>query len=162
MDSETKARLRETLDNYLEINHHRKTTERYAILDAICEMTGHFTIEALGEQLLSKNFRVSRATLYNTIRLFVKLHIVVRHRLPSGTRYEICDMENNHCHQICNVCGKITEIKSQIVIDAVSAIKLQRFRREGFSLYIYGICSTCMAKNTRSKTLMEQQKTNKK
>ena len=162
MDSETKSRLRETLDNYLEINHHRKTTERYAILDVICDMTGHITIEALGEQLLSKNFRVSRATLYNTIRLFIKLHIVVRHRLPSGTRYEICDMENNHCHQICNVCGKITEIKSQIVIDAVSAIKLQRFRREGFSLYIYGICSTCMAKNTRSKTLMEQQKTNKK
>ena len=101
---------------------------------------------------------MSRATLYNTISLFIKLHIVVRHRLPAGTRYEICDMENNHCHQICNVCGKITEIKSQIVIDAVGAIKLQRFRREGFSLYIYGICSTCMAKNTRSKTLMEQQK----
>ena len=48
----------------------------------------------------------------------------------AAKRYEICDMENNHCHQICNVCGKITEIKSQIVIDAVGAIKLQRFRRE--------------------------------
>ena len=158
MDSETKAQLKATLDGYLETSRHRKTSERYAILDAVCEMTGHFTIEDWGERLLSRNFPVSRATLYNTISLFIKLHIVIRHRLPVGTRYEICDMENNHCHQICNVCGKITEIKSQIVIDAVGAIKLQRFRREGFSLYIYGICSTCMAKNTRSKTLMEQQK----
>ena len=94
MDSETKAQLKATLDGYLETSRHRKTSERYAILDAVCEMTGHFTIEDLGERLLSRNFPVSRATLYNTISLFIKLHIVVRHRLPAGTRYEICDMEN--------------------------------------------------------------------
>ena len=113
-------------------------------------------------KLADVNFIVSRATLYNTLKLFIKLRIIVRHKLPTGTRYELCDVANNHCHQICTVCGKVTELKSQIVIDAVNNTKLSRFRKEGFALYIYGICSSCMAKNTRNKTLMEHHKSNTK
>ena len=32
------------LDNYLEMNHHRKTPERYTILRAIYGINGHFTL----------------------------------------------------------------------------------------------------------------------
>ena len=65
-----KKKVREILDNYLENNKHRKTPERYAILDAVYSMDGHFTLEELGGLLESRNFRVSRATLYNTMKLF--------------------------------------------------------------------------------------------
>ena len=35
MTDNVKAKVRVILDNYLESNHHRKTPERYAILDAV-------------------------------------------------------------------------------------------------------------------------------
>ena len=69
------------LDNYLEMNNHRKTLERYTILRAIYSTNGHFTLEELNEKLLREmNFHVSRATMYNTLNLFMELRLVIRHR----------------------------------------------------------------------------------
>ena len=98
MSEKMKAQAREILDQYLESNLHRKTPERYAILDAVFSMRGHFTLEELGAALERKNFRVSRATLYNTIHLFLELRLVVRHSLVDGTKYEASSSNENHVH----------------------------------------------------------------
>ena len=138
------------LDNYLEMNNHRKTPERYAILRAVYSFETHFSLDELGQKL-SEEFRfpVSRATLYNTINLFMELRLVVRHRFQGGTKYEACYAERSHCHQICTVCGKVTEVSSPEISEAIEQMHLKRFRKDGYSLYIYGICSTCQAAITR-------------
>ena len=60
------------LDNYLEMNNHRKTPERYSILRAVYSIHGHFTIDELKARLDKEmDFPVSRATLYNTLNLFL-------------------------------------------------------------------------------------------
>ena len=75
------------LDNYLEMNNHRKTLERYTILRAIYGMNGHFTLEELNARLLKEmNFHVSRATMYNTLNLFMELRLVIRHRFQGTTK----------------------------------------------------------------------------
>ena len=141
------------LDNYLEVTHHRKTPERYTILRAIYSYKGHFTLDELKDYLAEKcSFPVSRATLYNTLNLFLEIRLVMRHRLQGSTKYEAYYGNNNHCHQICTVCGKVTEFKSQKINDVIGALHLRRFRKDGFSLYIYGICSVCQAKLTRQAT----------
>ena len=88
MTNNVKSKVRDVLDNYLEMNKHRKTPERYAILDAVYSLDGHFTLEDLGAQLEKMHFPVSRATLYNTMHLFIELRLVVRHSLVDGTKYE--------------------------------------------------------------------------
>ncbi len=140
------------LDSYLEMNNHRKTPERYTILRAVYSTDGHFTLDELGAKLAGEfKFPVSRATLYNTLNLFMELRLVIRHRFHGTTKYEACYADDNHCHQICTVCGKVTEVRSAEISEAIEAMHLKRFRKDGYSLYIYGICSTCQAAITRQK-----------
>lgn len=152
MTDNVKTKVRVILDNYLESNHHRKTPERYAILDAVYSLKGHFTLDDLGALLEKKHFRVSRATLYNTMHLFIELRLVMRHSLVSGVKYEACySSKDNHIHQVCTVCGMVTEIYAPAVTEAVNETKLTRFRKDTYALYIYGVCSSCQAKITRKR-----------
>ena len=152
------------LDNYLEMNNHRKTPERYTILRAIYSINGHFTLDDLKARLAQEmDFPVSRATLYNTLNLFMSLRLVVRHRFQGSTKYEACYDNQSHCHQICTMCGKVTEVKSPEIIAAVENMHLKRFRKDGFTLYVYGVCSTCQTKMTkRKKTTTAKEKSNNK
>lgn len=163
MKESVRTTVRQILDNYLEVNNRRKTPERYAILEAVYDTNGHFTLEDLSEKLAEENrFPVSRATLYNTLKLFMELRLVIRHRFQGQTKYEACYDNNSHSHQICTVCGKVTEIKSPQIQEAIGNMHLKRFRKDGFSLYIYGICSTCQAKITRTKIKQKTVKTQNK
>ena len=147
------------LDSYLEMNNHRKTPERYAILKAVYSMGNHFTLDELGQKLAEDDrFPVSRATLYNTLNLFMELRLVIRHRFQGTTKYEACYAGDSHCHQICTVCGKVTEVKSPEITDAINQMHLKRFRKDGYTLYIYGICSTCQSVLTRRSNKLKNQK----
>ncbi len=154
MRENIKVTVKNILTRYLELNHHRKTPERFTILDAVYSINGHFTLEELGDKLIADyNFPVSRATLYNTLKLLMEIRLVVRHRVQTTTKYEACYDNNSHCHQICTICGNVTEVKSQQVVDAINSMRTRRFRKDGFTLYIYGICSTCQARLTRQAKL---------
>ena len=159
MKKKVKDSVRQILTNYLDLNNRRKTPERYAILEAVYNMQGHFTLEELGDKLSEEyNFPVSRATLYNTLKLFLELRLVIRHRFQGSTRYEACYDDNSHSHQVCTVCGKVTEVKAIEVTKVISELHLKRFHKDGFSLYIYGICSTCQAQLTRQRRELNKEK----
>lgn len=151
--------VRDVLTGYLETGNFRKTPERYAILEAAYSFDTYFTLENLTTRLAEGNFHVSRATLYNTIRLLIELRLVIRHRFQAGTKYEACYASENYCHQICTVCGKVSDVDIPEISEALCRTKFKRFRRECYSLYVYGICSTCHLRMNRSgKTAKDKNK----
>lgn len=151
MKDSAKQAIRQTLATYLEQSQRRKTPERFAVLETICNFPSFFSMQQLGSALEENKFHVSRTTLYNTMNLLVQLHIVASHRLCGSTVYEIVYNNANQCRQICTVCGKVSTIKSPLITNAIEQTHLKRFRKEAFTLSIYGVCSTCLAKMTRKK-----------
>src|SRR3712207_4688837 len=134
MEDSIHIKARRILESYLEENKLRKTPERYAILDAIYQMKGVFTLEELSLLLAKDNFRVSRATLYNNIRFFLKLRLVVRHTFMEGTKYSAGLVKQNLCHQICTVCGEVKEIQIPAVMRAVGEARYKRFHQDTYAL----------------------------
>jgi len=151
MNESAKETARKTLDAYLALNSHRRTPERDAILDAVFEMEGHFSLEQLGESLDKARFRVSRATLYNTMKLFMQLRIVIQHHFHGQTLYEAIGCGTGHCHQVCTICGRVKEIDAPDVERSLEQLKVKRFHKDGYALYVYGICVPCQMKIRRIK-----------
>jgi len=136
--------------DYLDAHGMRKTTERYAILNRILEINGHFTIEALQQMLDGDGFMVSRSTVYNTVELLMDAKILRRH-VFEGMQAQYERITLPHTHLICTTCGKVKEVKDTNFAAFMNARRFNAFNADHYSLYVYGTCSTCARKKKRSR-----------
>lgn len=102
--------VRTLFERYLEEQGHRKTPERFAILQEVYAFSGHFDMETLYGHMKTRNYRVSRATLYNTMELLIACGLVRRHQFGDKmAQFEKCHRIRQHDHVIFADTGEVLE-----------------------------------------------------
>ena len=135
--------IKELFTEYLKKHNHRKTPERYAILERIYSYEGHFNADILFN-MMQAEYRVSLATVYNTLELLLECKLIIKHQLGGQfAQYEKTFGNSTHHHLICTGCGKVKEFSDNQLRLSIQNRKFAHFQTSHYSLYMYGLCQKC-------------------
>lgn len=122
------------------------THERAAILRAVMDIEGHFSMADLITRISASGSGPHRATLFRLLPIMEAAGIMKRiHRADKGQwTYEHCVGHARHEHLVCTACGKIVETACPLDQRKVEKIcRDNEFVKTNHRVTIFGFCKDC-------------------
>jgi Fur family ferric uptake transcriptional regulator len=120
----------------------RATAQRRAVLRAVGEADGSFTVSELHERARRIEPRLGLATTYRTVELLRAsgaLHPLLG---GGGHAYVRCRPEHHH-HLVCTTCGGVEETELCAAPSEADLRRRHGFHPSAHELDIYGTCRRC-------------------
>lgn len=142
----------EKVRNILKEHGHKFTRQRVEIYKVFLNKQGsHLSTEEVYQEASEKDKNIGIATVYRTMLLFEEVGILDKISFDDGvTRYELKNEsgeKHRHHHLICVDCGKVTEVKLDLLDNLEKEIEEEEnFTIVDHSLKFYGHCKECSEK----------------
>ncbi|MEJ2671024.1 MAG: transcriptional repressor [Deltaproteobacteria bacterium] len=123
----------------------RRTRKREEILREMFAIHGHFDVDELHRRLKNKGSKVSKASIYRALPLFIDCGLIREVDFKDGHwHYEHIYGHANHSHLRCLGCGEVLEFEEP----GLSLVEQQLAREYGYlikghQLQVHGYCVTC-------------------
>ena len=120
--------------------------QRIKIMEYLLECQCHPTVERIYKALGKKCLNISKATVYNTLKLFAQKGLVrVLTMEDNENHYDV--LMHEHGHFICEECGTVFDFD----IDADKVFKTDSEQLKGCTInqkdiYFKGVCNRCLYK----------------
>lgn len=132
----------------------RPSTQRVAIMQYLLDNHTHPTAEEIYLRLLPKIPTLSKTTVYNTMKLFIRQGVAIMVDIDEHNARFDGDV-STHAHFQCRSCNRIFDLE---VSDLHSAISLKEgYSLERICLNMRGLCPECNHLVSSAKTSAEKQ-----
>lgn len=145
-DSDIVKVAEKVLTAFIEARKLRKTPERFVILEEIYSRKDHFDAESLYISIRNKKYRISRATIYNTLELLSSCGLVIKHFFGKNkVQFERSYGYKKHNHIVCTDCGRILNFRDRNIEKISERVEAMGFEIQNHSLTFYVKCSDYQA-----------------
>lgn len=152
--AEKRERRKSLLSAYLKSHSLRSTPERFRILEIIEEMERPFPVAKLHDSMPA-DFKVTLATVYNTVRLFCSAGILQCCLVgEDGPLYDFYGSGNVYFQ--CRICGKTQTKAAEDFYSGIALPKCRGFNSLTPCLVATGLCSACNRKENKLKNKSNQ------
>ncbi len=128
---------------------HRLTRQRALILQALCELNGHASAEAVQARVALHQEDVDLSTVYRTLEMLRDLRILSQTDLGRGcAEYEIVTARPHH-HLICQRCETVIDLDHAYLAPVADTIRQDLHFDPVFDhMAIFGLCRECRDKSS--------------
>jgi Fur family ferric uptake transcriptional regulator len=129
----------------LEEQGYRVTPSRLAVVGAVLDCSGHFSVD----DILSRLPGVGRATVFRTMKLLSETGVLCRVLLDDGSlRYRVSHRQDHHHHLVCVSCASVQELDACIDPEVLNELaRTTGYKIEGHWLEFFGRCAACRDDN---------------
>jgi len=124
---------------------YRLTPQRILIISIIHDSEEHITAEEIHNRIAKQYPCVDISTVYRTLQLLKKLHLVSETDLGGGVQYELSAGSRHH-HLVCRQCRESFDLDDE-ALEPLRASMLDQygFRADMDHFAIFGLCKQCQS-----------------